>query len=445
MGKELDVTEGSIFKIFFSYAIPTILGMVAISSASIVDGIFVGRYIGVEALAVINLTIPYVSMLLGLVTMLGAGGCVFCGKLMGEKNFNAASAFFSKILLIMAVLIFAIWIIVLAFPNHLAYLLGADDNIWNGLVVYLTNYTYFLPFQLLGIGISYFARVNGRPGLTSFALLFSAVMNVLFDYVFVILFGLGIRGAAFATGISQSMTFFILFPTFFSKGSCLRFTRPLKLSKDIIYSIFNGISEFLNETSSGIVAFILNHVLMKQAGVDGVAAFTTINFFLYSSSLIYYGVVASMNGPISINFGAENKKRVKDFMKVSLLFNLVLGTCIASALYFGDDMWIRVFLKDKAPRVGVLAAAYIKMLWPAFLMSGINIVITGYFTSILKAELSFVFSALRSLVLPVMFIFVINWLFMDEKVFASIPISEMLTLLSIYVYQIVNMRSKKRV
>ncbi len=280
MKKELDITNDNIVKIFFQYAIPTILGMVAISSASIVDGIFVGRYIGANALAVINLTVPYVSVLLGLVMMLGAGGCVFCGKLMGEKNINAASATFSRILIIMAVLIFFIWIIVLVFTDQLAYILGADDNILDELVTYLINYTYFLPFQLLGIGISYFARVNGRPGLTSFALLFSAIMNVVLDCVFVILLELGIKGAAFATGISQSMTFFLLFPTFIGKRSRLKLTKPAKFSRDILYSIFNGASEFLNETSSGIIAFAFNHVLMRQAGVDGVAAFTTINFFL---------------------------------------------------------------------------------------------------------------------------------------------------------------------
>ncbi|ANU48781.1 hypothetical protein ADH76_27320 [Enterocloster clostridioformis] len=86
MRKELDVTTDSVVKIFFSYSIPTILGMVAISSASIVDGMFVGRYIGPNALAVVNMTIPYVSLLLGIITMLAAGSCVLCGKLMGKKE-----------------------------------------------------------------------------------------------------------------------------------------------------------------------------------------------------------------------------------------------------------------------------------------------------------------------------------------------------------------------
>lgn len=209
MRKELDVTTDSVVKIFFSYSIPTILGMVAISSASIVDGMFVGRYIGPNALAVVNMTIPYVSLLLGIITMLAAGGCVLCGKLMGEKRIDLASGVFSKIFLIMVLLVFSVWTLVLAFPNHLAYILGADNNIVDDLTIYLKNYTYFLPFQLLGIGVSYFARVNGTPGLTSFALFLSAIMNVFLDYLFVVLLRWGIGGAAFATGISQSMTFFM--------------------------------------------------------------------------------------------------------------------------------------------------------------------------------------------------------------------------------------------
>lgn len=157
-------------------------------------------------------------------------------------------------------------------------------------------------------------------------------------------------------------------------------------------------------------------------------------FFLYSSCLIDYGVVASINGPISINFGARNRKRVKGFMKAALLFNLVLGACIACSMYFFDDIWVSIFLRNKTAHVGELAVTYIGMLWPAFFISGINIVITGYFSCILKAGLSFVFSALRSLILPIMFIFILNYIFMDEKVFAAIPISEILTLICIGMY-----------
>lgn len=444
MENDLDVTSGSIIKIFIKYAIPTILGMVAISSASIVDGIFVGRFIGSNALAVINLIVPYVSLLLGVITMLGSGGCVLCGKLMGEKKSEDASRTFSKFLQMMFILILIPWVIVLMFPYQVAYLLGADNSIADNTVSYLINYTYFLPFQLMGIGLSFFSRVNGRPGLTSFALLFSAVMNVFLDFIFVVLFGFGIRGAAFATGISQSMTFFILLPTFFNKNSALKLIKPVKFSKDILFSIFNGISEFLNETSSGIVAFVFNHVLMSQSGVDGVAAFTTINFFLYSGCLVSYGVVASMNGPISINFGAQKTKRVNGFLKVSILFNLIMGACIAAALYFFDDLWVSIFLKNKAAHISQLAVTYIRLLWPAFLISGLNIVITGYFTSTLKPGLSFIISALRSLLFPILFILVLNSIFMDEKVFLSIPIAELLTLLLCILCFFIKIRKKEK-
>lgn len=444
MENDLDVKSGSIMQIFIKYAIPTILGMVAISSASIVDGIFVGRYIGSNALAVINLIVPYVSLLLGIITMMGAGGCVLCGKLMGEKKSEDASRTFSKFFQIMFLFVLIPWVIVLLFPYHVAYLLGADSSVVDNTVTYLINYTYFIPFQLMGIGISFFSRVNGRPGLTSFALLFSAVMNVFLDFIFIVLFGLGIRGAAFATGISQSMTFFILLPTFFNHNSALKLIKPVKFSRDILFSIFNGISEFLNETSSGIVAFVFNHVLIRQSGVDGVAAFTTINFFLYSGCLVSYGVVASMNGPISINLGAQKLKRVNKFLKVSILFNLIMGACIAAALYFFDDLLVSIFLKNKATHISELAVTYIGMLWPAFLISGLNIVITGYFTSTLKPGLSLIFSALRSLLLPILFILVLNSIFMDEKVFLSIPIAELLTLLLCIIYFLIKTRKKER-
>ncbi|MGD9211895.1 MAG: MATE family efflux transporter, partial [Desulfobacteraceae bacterium] len=329
MIKKQDVTTDKIVNIFFKYTIPTIIGMIAISSAAITDGIFVGRFIGPEALAVINLIIPFVSLMLGIIIMLGSGGCVLCGKLIGENNEKEASGVFSQIVLIIFILSLIVCFTVLNFPYKTAQILGANRDVAPNVVLYIKNYLYFLPLQLLGLGISFFARVNGKPGLTSFALLFSAVMNVVLDWILIIYFKMGISGAALATGISQSMTFFILLPSFFSSKSNLKFIIPNKFRKETFFSIINGLSEFLNESSSGIVVFVFNHVLMMQSGIDGVAAFTIVNYFLYSGCLIAYSVVASIHGPVSINFGAGLIERTREFLKAAVWFNLILGIILA--------------------------------------------------------------------------------------------------------------------
>ncbi len=434
MSKSLDVTKDKVVNIFFTYTIPTMIGMWSISLAAIVDGIFVGRFIGTDALAVINLVIPYVSLLLGIVTMLGAGGCVLSGKLIGEKNEKEASYVFSKIIQIITIISVIAAFVVLLFPYDIAKLLGANDDVIEYTVTYITLYSYFLPLQLLGIGISFFARVNGKPGLASFALLFGAIMNVVLDWVFVIGLKKGVGGAALATGISQSMSFFILLPSFFSNKSSLRFIIPKRISKDILFSMYNGLSELLNETSSGIVAFVFNHILIQQSGIEGVAGFTIVNYFLYSGCLIAYSVVASIHGPVSINFGAGNLKRARAFLKTAIIFNLCLGVVIAFSLLLFDTLLVRIFLKSSGDSISKLATLYIGIIWPAFFINGINIVFSGYFTSIQKPVPSLVFSALRSLLLPVTFILIINYLFMDEKVFLSIPIAEAVTLISLIIY-----------
>ncbi len=158
MSKSLDVTKDKVVNVFFKYTIPTMIGMWAISLASIVDGIFVGRFIGADALAVINLVIPYVSILLGIITMLGAGGCVLSGKLLGEKNEKEASYVFSKIIQIMGVISVIAVIIVIIFPYDIAKMLGANNDVIEYTVTYITLYSYFLPLQLLGIGMSFFCK-----------------------------------------------------------------------------------------------------------------------------------------------------------------------------------------------------------------------------------------------------------------------------------------------
>ncbi|MDN5342583.1 MAG: hypothetical protein PWP28_1458 [Oceanotoga sp.] len=434
MGKQLDVTKDNVVKVFFKYTIPTMLGMWSISLASIVDGIFVGKFIDSNALAVINLVVPYVSLLLGLITMLGAGGCVLSGKLLGENKKFQASSIFSRVIQIMFGIGVIFSILVIIFPENAARLLGANQVILEYTVTYIKIYSYFLPIQLLGIGISFFARVNGKPGLTSFALLFSAIMNVFLDWVFVVIMNKGMAGASLATGISQSMTFFILLPSFFSKNSNLRFVIPKGIKKEIFYSMYNGLSELLNETSSGIVAFVFNHVLIQQSGVKGVAAFTIVNYFLYSGGLIAYSVVAAIHGPVSINYGAKNTKRMHDFLKVSILFNIVLGSLIAFILKGFDIHLVNFFLKSSGVEVSKMATIYISIIWYTFFINGINIVVSGYFTSIHKPISSFAFSALRSLILPVSLILIFNTIFKNEYIFYAVPLSELLTLIGIIIY-----------
>ena len=181
------------------------LSLIAMTSASLVDGIFIGNYVGVTALGAVNLTIPVTALLFGFAMMLSVGGSVRAGKYLGEKNYAAASAIFSKTLIFVTgygVLAISLG---LFFELQLFASLGAKEELFPVMSEYYRVILPFLLAQFIVIVMYFFIRLDGFPNLVAVALTVGALVNILLDYLFIGVLGFGLRGAAFATGISQAL------------------------------------------------------------------------------------------------------------------------------------------------------------------------------------------------------------------------------------------------
>jgi putative MATE family efflux protein len=425
---KVDPLKGNLITTFFRYSAPNIAGLIAITSSIIVDGIFVGRIVGSDALAAVNLAMPFFSLSFGICALLVTGGSVLCGEMIGAGDDTKASQAFSQVVLVLFTLSLIICAAGFLFPHEVAKLLGADQRVINDVVTYLTGYLLFIPIVLSGMGLLYFARVNGFPELVSFVLLFVAVLNVLLDWLLVAKWNMGLKGAALATGGAQSMIFVLLLPSFFFKSSRLRFMKPSLDIRHTLRASFNGLSEFFNETSGGIVIFTFNYVLMRRVGVDGVAAFTIVNYLMFVGLMVAYGVGESLHAPVSINLGAGAVKRATDFLRVAVVFILVAGMILALCLLVMPQALIGIFLTSGEPAARLLAVDYTRYLWPAFLFNGVNITMSAYFTAMQKPVQSIVIALMRSLFLPVVLILLFNRFFSHHFIFMSIPAAEIITL-----------------
>jgi Na+-driven multidrug efflux pump len=158
-----DPLRGSIFSVFLYYSSLTVIGMLAVSSASAIDAAFLGNMDGEVALATVTLTLPFVIFVGGVAFMMGIGGSVSCGKYLGAGDVQTASAIFTKTLL--ATLLFAVGVCFTATigVDLLVVLLGASPAIAPSVRTYTSILTLFIPFSVTGICLSYFVRVDGRP------------------------------------------------------------------------------------------------------------------------------------------------------------------------------------------------------------------------------------------------------------------------------------------
>lgn len=429
MKKKPDLLSGKTSTIFFWYAIPTIMGMMAISSAFVIDGIFLGNVVGAQALAAVNLTIPFWGFTFSLSIMLSVGGSAQCGRLLGANKKIEAAHVFSQIFFSSLLISIFVSLPILLFPEMTVRLLGANLVIMPDVITYLKNYCWFLPFIFMGIGLTSFGRVNQAPELVSFALILSASLNLFLDWLLIVNFSMGLKGAAIASGFSQSIVFFILFPSFFRRSSSLRLARPNLDITPVSRAAFNGFSEFVNETSGGILVLVFNLVLMNKSGIDAVAAFTVIYYIVYLWFMVAYSAGEAIQAPVSVNIGANKWDRSVSFFTFGLFFNLTVSSLLVLVLLVWPDVIMNIFLEDSEVASRNLIHKFFPLVFPVFLLSGCNIMISAFFTAREKASASLIISLLRTLILPISLVVFFYHFFEFHLIFLAIPIAEFVTLM----------------
>ncbi len=432
----MDAVKSKTATVFMSYAIPSVLGMLAISSASIVDGFFVGNYVGASGLAAINISLPIFSLLFGLALMLSIGSSVVSGKLMAEGDIKSASIIFSKTFISMLFLSITITLLIYLNIETILSLFGASDELLQIATTYLSYMLLFIPFLMVGLVLDYFVKIDNRPGLAFGALLLSAVANIILDWYFIVYLEKGIAGAAIATGLSQLALIIVLLPHFFSKKATIRFVKPIGSWISIIKAGGNGASEFVNEMSIGITTVIFNYIMITTFGVDGVAAYTVINYVLWIGIMISFGISDSLQPIISKNYGAREPKRVEEFLKFAFISVSVVGLIILSTILLIPEQITEVFLESKDEKTIKIVLDFASLIWPVFLFNGVNMVISAYFTAIHKPLPSAIIALSRSLLLPALFIFILPIFLGYKGIYLAIPFAEFFTfIMALYFFK----------
>jgi putative MATE family efflux protein len=432
----MDPTKGKPLSVFFRYALPTVVGMLAISSATIIDGLFVGNYIGAPALAAVNISMPLLNIAFGFSFMLAIGGSVMAGKFLGEKNEVAASAIFTRVLLVQLALGVVILLLGLTFLDGLIYVLGAAQGVEGLVAEYLSVLLWAMPIFVAGICIEYFVRVDGRPVLAGVAFVVEAIINIFLDWLFIAEFEWGLAGAAWATSIAYAMAILVLVPHFFTAKARLGWTLAVGRWKDVLRAAFNGASDFANEASAGITALIFNWVMMSRFGVDGVAAFAIVNYILYSGVIFAFAIGDSLQPMVSHCLGARDAVRIRQFMRIGLTTVTVVGFTVVGLLLTMPEMLIDLFLEEKSHVTEAIANEFITWFWPAFLFNGIGICLAAYATAMHKPIPSAIIAVCRSLIFPGLFLLLLPMWFADSGIYMAIPAAEFVTFfIAIYIYR----------
>lgn len=429
-----DMLQGNIGTVFFYHAIPNVLGMLAISSSGIVDGIFVGNYVGDSALASINIIMPVFSLLLGVGVMFSVGGMVRCGKYIGESKREAANAVFSKTLMTVSVLTLVLAVSGILFIDQVVAMLGANEILAPLVREYLLILLLFMFFFPVSLCLSFFVRVDGQPLLAAAAIVSAALVNIFFDWLFVAEWEMGLQGAALATGLAHITSCLVLVIHFFSKKSVLKFAWNQQNWGEMTKVAYNGMSEFANQLSAAIAILVFNWVMIGRFGVEGVAAFTIVHYLFFAEQIIVYGFSDALQPIVSTNYGARRPERIRGFLGLASICVVFVGFSMAAMLLLIPEQLAGLFLDNGTEATLGITLAFISLSWPAFLWNGFNVVFSAYFTAIHKPLPSAFVALSRTLVLPLLLVTVLPVFFGDNGIFVSFSVAEFITFLFVLIF-----------
>lgn len=414
------------------FALPSILTMVCISSYTLVDGAFVSNLIGTNALASINILVPIASIITGLGFMISTGGSAYVATLIGKGELDRANRSFSTIVLFATIMSLVLTVVGILFIDELVLLLGADKVLFDGSVEYGLAYLIFIVFMILQFTFTQQLIVAGKPKLSLAISIAAGATNILLDYVFIGLLGMGLTGAAIASGCGSLVPTFIGIYIFSKKSTTVHFTRPEMDFSIISSTCTNGASEMASELTSGVTTFLYNIVLMKYLGADGISAITIMMYVQFLAIAIILGYSNGVAPVMSYNYGKQDHKRMNGLYMISMKFVLAISVAIFLLMELGGDHLIALYAGN-TKEVMEITSFGAKIFSFAFLTMGINVYASSLFTSLSNGPISALISIVRSLILLAPLILILPYVFGIDAIWYAVPLTELLTLaLSIF-------------
>lgn len=434
--KENILGTEKISKLLVKFMIPAIVSMIIAGAQTIIDGMFLGNYVGPNAMASVNIVQPFMQVIIGCSMIISVGSLSFIGRSLGDRNEKKAQNIFKTSFILIIISTISISILGIFFSERIAFILGADQILLNGVVSYVKTISMFAPIIGLMFLFGFINRVVGRPDLYLKGMILSVICNVILDFLLIKEFGLGVRGAAIATGLAYVVAFFVVIKPMIDKNNIVNVFKG-KFDKSVIVPVvYNGSSEGVTAIAIATTAYVFNMAFMQIAGAAGVAAFTTINYIGEFGVLIMFGISDGIGPIISYNHGYKDKDRVKETLNLALKISLIVGVILFFILFvFGKEL-VSMFAKGNE-EVLKLAIDGSKIYAFSFLICGFNIIKSGYFTSIGDARASIVIAASRGIVFVILGIIILPNLIGISGVWLTIPFAEIVTIvISIYLTKI---------
>lgn len=403
----IQLSDHFTYKKLLKFCFPTVIMMIFTSIYGVVDGLFVSNFVGKTPFAAINLIMPFIMVMGGVGFMVGTGGSALVAKTLGEKDQERANGYFSMLIVFTILIGIVFSVFGFLFMPKVAELLGADESMITHCVTYGRTMMVFNTAYMLQNVFQSFLITAEKPKLGLFVILASGVANMILDALFIAVFDMGVYGAALATGIGECIGGLLPLLYFMTHKDCrIAFTKWKWDLKALRKACFNGASELMSNISGSLVAMLYNAQLMQYAGENGIAAYGVLMYVQLIFIAVFIGYSIGTAPIISYHYGAENYDELKGMLRKSIrltgsggIIMMLLGMLLAGVIahiFVGYD-----------PQLCDMTVMAFRIYSCHFILAGMNIFASSFFTALNNGAVSAAMSFLRSCIFQVLSILIL--------------------------------------
>ena len=440
----LELGTKPVGKLLMQYSIPAIIAMTAASLYNMVDSIFIGQGVGPMAISGLAITFPFMNLTAAFGAAIGVGASTCISVKLGQRDYSSANRILGNTFTLNLIVGIAIGVICLVFLDPILRFFGAS----NQTIVYARDYMEVIlagnVFSHMYFGLNAVLRSASKPRHAMFATIFTVVINTLLDPIFIYTFQLGIRGAAYATILSQILALIWQMKLFSNKKELIRFTSgTYRLQKDLVRNIIGiGMSPFAMNVCACIVVIFINKGFVAYGGDLAVGAYGIDNRVAFFFIMITMGVTQGMQPIAGYNYGSQQLDRLMKVLRYSVYAGVAVMTTGFLVAMFLPELCVRMFTSDET--LIAMAVRGIRIDMAAFPVVGYQMVVTNFFQSIGKAKISMFLSLSRQLLFLIPLLIVLPPQLGVDGVWLSLPVSDVIAAIVAAVMMFIYMKKFNR-
>ena len=412
--------------IFLTMLIPTIFMNLTTSIASMADTMIIGQYLDDAALSVVTFAMPIFMIINMFSALFAVGGCIAMSIDAGKGDREGANKAFSTAIELLLSVSFLLVLAAIFLSWQITGWLGASEDVFEMVQLYVKIIMSGGPVFVLNTGLAFFVRNDGRPKLSMVGMFSSIIVDIALNFIFVAHMNMGVAGAAYSTVAGSVVGVLVLGTHFFSAKNTLRFR--FVLDSMVVRVVKNGISAALHFVYQFICILVINHLLAKLAGTDGVVVYTVVFNLATVALSVFEGISQTIQPMVSNYFGEKSYKNIKETLRLSFITIVVICGSVTVLLEIAPQVVPVIFGIEDINLLGTAATA-VRIYAVSMMLTTANVVIGYYLQSTERNSMAAVLVSLRNLVIFLGATLVLGKLFGLNGIWAAYTVAEILSFL----------------